>query len=293
MERIKRSFIKFLVFGFAIGVAVIGWIWPNWLDELQAYCYYSYYDTGYAPPFDVNGDCRVGLEEAVFALQTLVGIRTEIVLSAPAGVEKTGQTICYDDSGAATLCSETGQDGDIRAGIAWTNPRFSDKGDGTVKDNLTSLIWLKDASAIGVRTWADAFAQIANLNSGTDFSAADYAAGTYDDWRLPNRKELESLLGFEYQDPALSDSSGILQWSEGNAFSAVNSDYYWTSTSRVDEVIGRAWTVHFNFGDVNLYDKDSTRYVWPVRSDNESGTTSTTTTTTTTTTSTVETTVVW
>jgi hypothetical protein len=31
-------------------------------------------------------------------------------------------------------------------GVAWPNPRFTDNSDGTVTDNLTGLIWLKNAN---------------------------------------------------------------------------------------------------------------------------------------------------
>jgi hypothetical protein len=53
----------------------------------------------------------------------------------PAPVEKTGQMTSY----------ATGDDGDHEQGVAWPNPRFNDRGNGTVVDNLTGLTWLKDA----------------------------------------------------------------------------------------------------------------------------------------------------
>src|SRR5512139_3706494 len=59
---------------------------------------------------------------------------------------RTGQTACYDARGVVIACANTGQDGDKQAGIAWPSPRFTDNKDGTVSDNLTGLIWLKDAN---------------------------------------------------------------------------------------------------------------------------------------------------
>jgi hypothetical protein len=41
------------------------------------------------------------------------------------------------------------------------------------------------------------------LNMGTDFSCAEYAAGTFDDSPLPNVKELQSLIDFGRVNPAL------------------------------------------------------------------------------------------
>jgi len=50
---------------------------------------------------------------------------------------KTGQTTSY----------RTGDDGDFQAGNAYT-PRFVDNGDGTVTDNHTSLMWVKQPELI-------------------------------------------------------------------------------------------------------------------------------------------------
>ena len=82
-------------------------------------------------------------------------------LQSLAQVPQTGQTTSY----------ETGDDGDLQRGLPWPNPRFIDNEDGTVTDNLTQLIWLKDASCMGYTAWADALTQIGNLNTGTDFLA--------------------------------------------------------------------------------------------------------------------------
>src|SRR5512139_2423823 len=59
---------------------------------------------------------------------------------------RTGQDACFDAEGSVVPCVNTGQDGDKRAGAAWPSPRFTDNRDGTVTDNLTRLIWLKDAN---------------------------------------------------------------------------------------------------------------------------------------------------
>jgi len=54
-------------------------------------------------------------------------------LIARCAVAQTGQTISY----------RTGDDGDLETGVAWPNPRFADLDDGTVKDNLTGLEWVR------------------------------------------------------------------------------------------------------------------------------------------------------
>lgn len=58
-----------------------------------------------------------------------------LILYKQQGVPKTGQTTCYDANGSVIPCAGTGQDGDIQAGVAWPDPRFTDNGNGTVTDN--------------------------------------------------------------------------------------------------------------------------------------------------------------
>ena len=51
---------------------------------------------------------------------------------------QTGQTTSYGP----------GDDGAIQAGLAWPSPRFKDNADGTLTDNLTGLMWMKDANCV-------------------------------------------------------------------------------------------------------------------------------------------------
>ena len=71
-------------------------------------------------------------------------------------VPKTGQTECWDEDGNVIDCEGTGQDGDLQKGRPWPNPRFTDNNDGTVTDTLTGLVWLKNASCGGQKTWINA-----------------------------------------------------------------------------------------------------------------------------------------
>ena len=66
-----------------------------------------------------------------------------------AGVPKTGQTSTVPLNPALD-----GSDGALQKGVAWPNPRFTDNNNGTVTDNLTGLIWLKNANCIGSLTWS-------------------------------------------------------------------------------------------------------------------------------------------
>src|SRR5206468_4130957 len=105
----------------------------------------------------------------------------------------TGQTTCWDSSGAVIPCAGTGQDGDMRAGVPLS---YTDNGDGAITDNNTGLVWGKlswDGSIHDVFNfykWGDAFAvHVATLNS---MRFAGHA-----DWRLPNAKELLSIVNYE------------------------------------------------------------------------------------------------
>jgi mRNA interferase MazF len=64
-----------------------------------------------------------------------------VALAAPTDQPKTGQTICYDASGAVISCTNTGQDGALQKGVAWPSPRFTTNADTSVTDNLTGLVW--------------------------------------------------------------------------------------------------------------------------------------------------------
>ena len=160
---------------------------------------------------------------------------------------KTGQTTSYLDT----------DDGHLQRGISWPTSRFTNNENGTVTDNLTGLIWLRDANCSlfnAPRSWNDVLniivPQLANGYCGLiDGSSTG-------DWRLPNRKELETLLDFEHSNPALP---------LGHPFINVQSNYYWTSTTFVDNT-SNVWIVWMGNGLIsNGGNKLNTYYVWPVR----------------------------
>jgi len=176
-------------------------------------------------------------------------------------VIQTGQTTCYDAFGSTISCASTGQDGDKLAGATWPNPRFTDNSDGTITDKLTGLIWLKNANCFGLRNWTTALSDANSLSSGSCGLTDGSVAG---DWRLPNYKELFSLIDAEYDNPALSNSAGTMKWTEGDAFSGVQTYFYWSSTTVVSNP-NLAWFVATDNGGMNSTVKTLTAYVWPVR----------------------------
>ena len=141
------------------------------------------------------------------------------------------------------------------------NPYFTDNGDGTVTDNFTKLIWLKNANCFGVKDWYTAISDANSLSSGSCGLTDGSSAG---DWRLPNRVELTSLVDFKYSSPALSNAAGTAQWTEGDAFSSVQTNDYWSSTTYAGST-AYAWYVYLGNGNVYTNVKSFTCYVWPVR----------------------------
>ena len=79
---------------------------------------------------------------------------------------KTGQTKCYNSTGTEIPCAGTGQDGEIRAGVAWPDSRFTVNGD-CITDNMTGLMWSKDGNIPnGYRTWQQVLDYVTSINSG-------------------------------------------------------------------------------------------------------------------------------
>ena len=167
----------------------------------------------------------------------------------PAPVQQTGQTSCYDADGSPRDCEGTGEDGEYQKGVAWPNPRFTDNLNGTITDNLTGLIWHKNANCFGTETWDQAISDCSGLANGQCGLTDGSSAG---DWRLPNRFELESLLDMENYNPALPS---------GYPFTSVMS-FYWSTTTAKTDLTDFAWTVDMYLGNVVYYGKSTNRYVW-------------------------------
>jgi hypothetical protein len=179
---------------------------------------------------------------------------------APAPVPRTGQSAVF----------AAGDDGDLQLGVTWPNPRFTDNGNGTVTDNLTDLIWLDDANCFGEQTWANALSKAADLSDGcSDCGGTNMDCGLADgsiagQWRLPNLRELQSLVHYGVSSPAVPNTAGTGQWVEGDPFSGVQSSFYWSSTT-VAGLTDAAWRVFLASGSVDAGGKTNPTRVWPVR----------------------------
>ena len=105
---------------------------------------------------------------------------------------------------------------------------FEDNGDGTITDKATGLMWERDGSAEGMN-WEEALARAQDKNAETHLG--------HDDWRLPDAKELQSLLDYE-RSPSYTNSAAISPLFNVPVITdeAGNDDYpfYWTSTTHYD-----------------------------------------------------------
>ncbi len=170
---------------------------------------------------------------------------------------ETGQERIYFD----------GDDGYWRKGASWPSPRFVDYNTGEVIDNLTGLMWTKDShlmftrdiefdtsgTANGKVPWITAIGYINKLNNEAYLG--------YNDWRLPNRNELASLIDYSRNNTCLPKNhpfTTTFPYAHPGEFG------YWTS-STISDVPGQAWSFSFSFSELAPNDKNADRVVWPVR----------------------------
>ncbi len=167
---------------------------------------------------------------------------SDVAFSEPINLPRTGQTLLFSP----------GDDGNIQAGSSWPYPRFTDNKDGTITDNLTGLMWIKDGSCLGISNWEDALSnvEVLNLEPG-NFGCAGYSA-TYNDWRLPNINEIVSLL-----------KTSDLKWLNQQGFVDMR-DGYITSTT-VSHKSSSAWSIQPS-GIMHPFSKHMAAYgAWAVR----------------------------
>jgi hypothetical protein len=169
---------------------------------------------------------------------------------------KTGQTECFDHAGLRLDCVGTGQDGNFQAGAVWPSPRFTDNTDQTMTDQLTGLVWTREAKEPGPaackpetsKNWAGALDYVRCLNTSRFLTKTD--------WRLPNRNELASL--------ANRGKSNSAAWLMEQGFSNVQAASYWSSSTYPYNE-WNAWSVNLNDGAVTSMANKHDIHVWPVR----------------------------
>ncbi len=164
------------------------------------------------------------------------------VFAGTVQLPETGQTSTYGAN----------DDGVLRKGVAWPSPRFTANANGTVTDNLTSLIWLKDANCISAQ-WTDALKETGRLANGQCGLSDGSTAGQ---WRLPNVRELESLINLGQPNTA--------DWLNAQGLRGVQAGHYWSSTTYAP-LTNDAWYVNLSDGHLYWGNKSVSYYVLPVR----------------------------
>jgi len=112
-----------------------------------------------------------------------------------------------------------------------------------VTDNTTGLMWQDDSVAASTT---------ATRQGAIDYCEALELSG-YADWRLPNIRELRSIVDRSKINPAIASE-----------FINSSSGYYRSSTTLADYSYS-AWIVDFYYGRVGNHYKDHSNYVRCVR----------------------------
>ena len=136
---------------------------------------------------------------------------------------------------------------------AYNTARFTDNGNSTVTDNATGLMWLKDPAGVftgGTCNWATAISNCENLSF----------AG-YTDWRLPNIRELLSIVDFSRYS---GDPQGDVAAVDKTYFSGYSAVGYHTSTTAAN-ITTNNWYVQLTLGNAFCNNGKSFLYVTAVR----------------------------
>jgi len=129
----------------------------------------------------------------------------------------------------------------VRGGQAGSLDHLVINGDGTVTDTITGFMWQQGTD--GLMTW----------EAGISYCEALSLAG-YDDWRLPNRRELHSIVDYSRYNPAIDTA----------VFPGTVSSGYCSSTTYAART-DLAWKVYFDHGGNVSILKSGSHYVRAVR----------------------------
>ena len=118
---------------------------------------------------------------------------------------------------------------------------FVDNGNQTISDSATGLMWQKADSGIGLN-WQAALAYAEALE-----------LGGHDDWRLPNAKELQSIVDYTRSPDAISPApqgpaiDPIFSITNIGTTQEPDYGYFWTGTTHLDGP--NNWGVYICFGE--------------------------------------------
>ncbi len=138
----------------------------------------------------------------------------------------------------------------VRGNLSYGVNLFQNNNDGTISDLATGLMWPKADNGSGI-DWEHALAYAQTQNK------ANYLG--HNDWRLPNSKELQSLVDYT-RSPYATNSANVGPAINSmfnctaitNAGGKADYPFYWTSTSAIPNANGAyayAWHVAFGLAD--------------------------------------------
>jgi hypothetical protein len=165
-----------------------------------------------------------------------------------------GQTTCYNATGSVIACAGTGQDGEKQAGATLA---YQDNGDGTVTDLNTGLMWEKQSDDNSIHDRDTLFTAAAAPGHITTLNSGNFA--NHNDWRMPNARELLSLVNYGVANPAIEASAFHTNCFGGCTVSNCSCTAffaYWTGTT-VTNLPNAAFTVNFTDGTVNASAKNA------------------------------------
>jgi len=140
---------------------------------------------------------------------------------------------------------------------------FVDHGNGTVTHTRTGLMWKQCSEGLSgascatgtatAHTWQAALQLAETLNAGAGFA-------TFNDWRVPNQKELNSIVERQCVTPSINAA----------IFPATVSNLYWSASPYAGAApyagnATAAWNVDFTDGSDNVFMKAGFLYVRLVR----------------------------
>ncbi len=145
--------------------------------------------------------------------------------------------------------------------------RFQNSNDGTIIDNITGLMWRQCVVGLSGLDCAIGSASWLNWSKSLQAASSNRTAG-HSDWRLPNIKELASLIEYSCVNPALNQTlfpnAGAIPKSENQ-----NRYIVWSSTPYYDSALIR----YLDFGNgsdnsVHRNDVELVRLVRDIQSEN-------------------------
>ena len=129
----------------------------------------------------------------------------------------------------------------VRGNTSYGINNFTDNKNSTITDESTGLMWQKTDDGIS-RDWENAISYAENLNLGGK-----------SDWRLPNAKELQSLVDYS-RSPQTTNSPAINPIFDTSSIDDPNGNsgqfpYFWSSTTHLDGINPYSGAVYIAFGE--------------------------------------------